>query len=188
MSLKNSLLIIKILLIMAVTMGAERCRIEKIVHVVDVSENTKRVCVIGIWPAASKDYKMTEKGATRFLINAQNQLGAYRSTYKGLRATRSKIPKACKIFLRYEGTLSSVKYRNQCMVPWAKNTLKAKKTCKAKDTYVIGTKIKTGTADVHVVKLDKPGRFANKKKRTVKGRDLNRLAKNVGRAIRKELR
>jgi len=162
---------------------------------IDISEKKDgKPCIIGVWPAVksgNKKYLMTEKSAFKFVQNVQTAVGSYRK-YKRIKASRT-IPSQCQKLLWHDeqGNVSS-DYLS-CMATWGQQSLVSHKAvCPVNKTgtYVIGAEVlsNNGRARVLIVNLDKPKQFANKRDRYTSGKYINRLARNIGRAIRRELK
>lgn len=169
--------------------------LKDLAKLIDISEKKDgKPCIIGVWPAVksgNKKYQMTEKSAFKFVQNVQTAVGSYRK-YKRIKASRS-IPDQCQKLLWHDeqGNVSS-DYLS-CMATWGQQSLAPHKAVcpdNKTGTYVIGAEVlsNNGRARVLIVNLDKPKQFANKRDRYTSGKDINRLARNIGRAIRRELK
>jgi hypothetical protein len=169
------------------------CRVENLPQLIDISEKQGKPCILGVWPAVksgNKKYQMNEKSAFKFVRNVQTAVGSRRK-YKRIKASR-QIPYTCKKLLWHNRSDVLTSYL-KCMATWGIKSLKQHEAICPKDktgTYVIGAAVSSnnGRAKVLIVNLDKPKKFANKRERYTSGKDLNRLARNIGRAIRRELK
>ena len=166
------------------------CNINKLSKVIDVSDN-KKACIVGVWPAvqnskSNQKLKMSRTQAYNFISNTKAEVDKeFKNKYRGFRLNRNKIPQTCEQY-RWASNISEQKYRVKCMAAWAKNS--KPKSCNNSNTYVIGSTIVNGTAKLQVVRLSKPTHPAHKRVRTVRGTTQNRLAKNLGQKIKKEMR
>lgn len=171
------------------------CKIvENLRRLIDFSEDKQgKPCIIGVWPAVqsgNKKYKMTETRAFQFVIDVQAGVG-YSQKYRYVEASQT-IPFTCKKLLWHNkknvSNISNI-YRN-CMASWGKKTFKEHKICSDSGVYVIGATIvsKNGRARVLVVNLENTQKFANKQERYTSGKNLDILARNIGRTIGKEIR
>jgi len=167
------------------------CDIQNLRKLFDFKEPRRgeKPCIVGVWPAVksgNKKYKMTEGRANQFIIDVQAATG-YNSNYKRIKV-RGKTPKTCKQLLWHNGSNVPGSYRS-CMTAWGRKTIKNYNYCSRKNSFVVGSAITSsnGRAKILIVNLNRPNRYANKRSRYASGKDLKRLARNVGRAIRKEI-
>ncbi|MDM8566560.1 hypothetical protein QUF74_13025 [Candidatus Halobeggiatoa sp. HSG11] len=182
----------KILLLIITTTFLLSCNAKDLRKIIDFKEPKKgeRPCIVSVWPAVKsgdKKYKMNQKRANRFIIDVQAATGYNSKNYKRIKASK-KIPKSCKQLLWHNGPQVPKAYRS-CMTTWGKNTVKKYKSC-ANKGFVIGSAITSsnGKAKILIVNLENTKKYANKKSRYAKGKDLKRLARNIGKTIRKEIR
>lgn len=179
-----------IFLIMVMLFLLSGCKIQYLSKVITFEEgNSKeKPCVMGVWPAVqsgNRKYKMTQNRANRFIIDVQTATGHYRN-YKRIKASKN-VPANCKKLLWHSENAYPNSSYLKCMVAWGENTLTG--SCSKKRRFVVGAAVSSsGRARILIVDLAKPKNFANKRNRSTSGKDLNRLARNIGRAIRKEIK
>ena len=167
------------------------CQVEDLRKLIDFSERgSNKPCIVGVWPtvkAGNTKYKMSPARANKFVADvraAAKLSNKYR--YKKA-AGGKKIPRLCKKLLWHKGKKLPSAYL-KCMTDWGNNTVKKYKSCSQK--LVIGSAVisSEGKAKILIVNLKKPGKYANRKNVYATGKDLNRLARNIGRKIRKIVR
>ncbi|MDM8568145.1 hypothetical protein QUF50_01245 [Thiotrichales bacterium HSG1] len=181
---------ILILLLLALS-GCKISNISNLRKLIDFSEgDSNKPCIVGVWPAVKSGnakYKMNQRRASKFVRDVRAAI-RFGNKYRYKTALGGKnIPKSCKKLLWHSGSTVPGSYLS-CMVTWGKKTIKKDKSCSGK--FVIGSAITSsnGKAKILVVNLKKPKKYANKRNRFATGKDLNRLARDIGKKIKKVLR
>ena len=179
---------LKISLILSALVFLSACDPEDLGKVIDIRERIKKPCIIAVSPAINKKntkFHLQGRGVIDFISQVRDRVGIYQYTYI---ESLYPIPKACQNWLSYTYSNDAL-YRQQCMVPWAKQALqKQTYNCKKTQTYIIGANIHDKKAKLLIVNHARPDQFAHKRQRYARGADLNRLASSMARKIIKEMR
>jgi hypothetical protein len=183
----------KIINLLLITILISGCKLQDLRKIIDFKEPRKggKPCIVSVWPAVKSGntkYKMTATKANRFIIDVQAATGYSSKNYRRIKASK-KIPKTCNQLLWHNGSSNPKSYLS-CMSTWGRNTLKGNKSCPKDGAYVVGSAITSsnGKAKILIVNLDNPKKYANRRHRYAKGGSLKRLARNMGKVIRKEIR